>query len=104
MAWFILFLAGLSEIAWAVGLKYTQGFTKPFVSFLTVFFLFLSIGLLGLSMKSLPMSLAYSVWVVIGMLGTVFSGVLLFGDALSVSKLVSILLIVCGVIGLKISS
>ena len=104
MAWLILVLAGLSEIAWAIGLKYADGFSKPLASIVTILCLLLSFALLGWSLKSLPLSLAYGVWVGIGTVGAVIAGVLLFGEQLSMIKLISVLLIVLGIIGIKISS
>ena len=104
MAWVILALAGLSEIAWAIGLKYTQGFSKPFASLLTLLCLLLSFTLLGLSLKHLPLSLAYGIWVGIGTVGAVIAGVFLFGEQLSLAKMVSVMLIIGGIIGIKLSS
>jgi quaternary ammonium compound-resistance protein SugE len=104
MAWLILFLAGLSEVAWAVGLKYTEGFSKPVASGVTLLFLAVSIVLLGWSLRILPLSLAYGVWVGIGTVGTAIASVLLFGEELSVLKLISLGLIVAGIMGMKLAS
>ncbi|PKH02325.1 QacE family quaternary ammonium compound efflux SMR transporter [Psychromonas sp. MB-3u-54] len=104
MAWLILFLAGLSEVAWAVGLKYTEGFSKPLASIVTLLFLAVSIALLGWSLRILPLSLAYGVWVGIGTVGTAIASVLLFGEALSVLKLIRLGLIVAGIVGMKLAS
>ena len=103
MAWLILFAAGLLEIAWAVGLKYTHGFTRPFHTFLTVGALAASVGLLGLAMKTLPLGTAYAVWTAIGTLGTVIVGIALAGEPAGVLRLASVALIVAGVAGLKLA-
>jgi quaternary ammonium compound-resistance protein SugE len=80
MVWFILLLAGLLEIVWAVGLKYTAGFTRPIPTLITVTAMIASIGLLGLTMRSIPLGTAYAVWTGIGAVGTVIAGILLFGE------------------------
>ncbi|SDJ93103.1 quaternary ammonium compound-resistance protein SugE [Pseudomonas delhiensis] len=103
MSWFILFLAGLFEVAWAVGLKYTEGFTRPWPSVLTALAMAASIGLLGLAMKQLPLGTAYAIWTGIGALGTVTLGILLFGESVAPLRLLSIALILCGLVGLKLS-
>ena len=104
MAWFILFIAGLSEVAWAVGLKYTEGFSRPLSSVVTLLFLVASFLLLGLSLRSLPLGLAYGIWVGIGALGTAIAGIILFGEQLSTLKLVSLGFIVLGIVGMKLSA
>lgn len=104
MAWLILFFAGLSEIAWAVGLKYTEGFSKPVPSVLTLLCMILSFILLGLALRSLPLGVAYGVWVGIGTIGAVIAGILLFGEDLNVFKSISLALIVLGIVGIKIAS
>ncbi|KFZ39179.1 molecular chaperone [Shewanella mangrovi] len=104
MAWVILVFAGLSEIAWAIGLKYSAGFSQPVASLITIICLVLSFVLLGVSLKSLPLSLAYGVWVGIGTIGSVIAGALLFGEQMNAVKLVSILLIMAGIVGIKLSS
>lgn len=104
MAWFILVLAGLSEIAWAVGLKYTDGFSRPLASAVTLICLVISFVLLGFSLKSLPLGVAYGVWVGIGAVGTAVAGVLLFSESLSIIKVVSLGLITIGIVGLKLAS
>lgn len=104
MAWFILVLAGLSEIAWAVGLKYTDGFSRPLASAVTLTCLVISFVLLGFSLKSLPLGVAYGVWVGIGAVGTAVAGVLLFSESLSIIKVVSLGLITIGIVGLKLAS
>lgn len=103
MPWIMLALAGVLEIAWAVGLKYTDGFTRLLPSLGTVLAMICSVGLLGLAMQSMPMGTAYAIWVGIGAIGTVLLGVCLFGEPLSLGRLFSLLLIVAGVIGLKLS-
>ncbi|MBE7926845.1 quaternary ammonium compound efflux SMR transporter SugE [Pseudomonas saudiphocaensis] len=103
MSWIILFLAGLFEIAWAVGLKYTEGFTRLVPSGLTIAAMAISVGLLGLAMKSLPLGTAYAIWTGIGAVGTVIAGIILFGESVSLFRLGSVLLIFAGIIGLKLS-
>jgi quaternary ammonium compound-resistance protein SugE len=103
MSWIILLLAGLFEVAWAVGLKYTDGFTRPLPTLLTVSAIVISLTLLGLAMKELPLGTAYAIWTGIGAVGTVMTGVILFGEALTPLRVASVVLIVCGLVGLKIS-
>lgn len=102
MAWFILFIAGLFEIGWAVGLKYTDGFTRLAPTVLTVASMIASMALLGLSLKTLPLGTAYAVWTGIGTVGTALLGIALFGDPATVGRLVCIGLIVAGILGLKV--
>ncbi|UHQ55345.1 quaternary ammonium compound efflux SMR transporter SugE [Microbulbifer sp. YPW16] len=104
MNWLILILAGLLEVAWATGLKYTEGFTRPISSLPTVAAMAASICLLSIAMRSLPLGSAYAVWVGIGMVGAVVVGVVVFHESLSVIKVVSLCFLVAGVIGLKWSS
>jgi len=104
MAWLYLFLAGLFEVGWAIGLKYTEGFSRLFPSFLTVAAMALSLALLGLALKSLPVGTAYAVWTGIGAVGTAALGIILFSEPATVSRLVCIGLIVCGITGLKFAS
>lgn len=104
MSWLILLLAGLFEIGWAIGLKYTQGFTQVWPSILTVLAMVISMGLLGLAMKTLPVGIAYAAWVGIGIVGTAVLGVLLFNEPISLLKVVSICFIGVGVVGLKLSA
>lgn len=104
MAWIILFLAGLCEVGWAIGLKYTEGFTKFWPSVWTIISMAVSVWLLAIAMKSLPMGTAYSVWVGIGAVGTVILGIILLSEPANMGRLISISLIVLGVIGLKFSS
>ena len=103
MSWIILFLAGLFEVAWAVGLKYTDGFTRPIPSLLTVGAMAVSVGLLGLAMKELPLGTAYAIWTGVGAVGTVIAGVFLFGESMALVRLASVGLIVAGLVGLKFS-
>ena len=104
MAWFVLFLAGLLEIGWAVGLKYTVGFTRPLPTVLTVISMVASLGLLGLSLKTLPLGTAYAIWTGVGTLGTAVLGIVLLGEEANVARLACIGLIVAGIVGLKLAS
>lgn len=104
MAWFVLFLAGLLEIGWAVGLKHTEGFTRPIPTLLTVISMIASLGLLGVSLKTLPLGTAYAIWTGVGTLGTAILGIVLLGEAATVARLACIGLIVAGVVGLKLVS
>ncbi len=103
MNWVILFVAGLLEVGWAIGLKYTQGFTRPWPTVATLLCLVASFLLLGLAMKTLPVGTAYAVWVGIGALGTAVLGIVLFGESMAVLKLVSLGLICAGILGLKLA-
>ncbi|ORT49682.1 molecular chaperone [Vibrio sp. qd031] len=103
MHWIILVVAGLLEIGWAIGLKYSQGFTKLGPSIATVCCLLFSIVLLGVSMKTLPVGTAYAIWVGIGAIGTALFGIVLFDESTDVIKLVSLGLIFGGIIGLKLA-
>lgn len=102
MAWTMLFVAGLLEIGWAIGLKYTDGFTKLIPTVLTVGSMIASVALLGLSLKTLPVGTAYAVWTGIGTVGTALLGIWLLGEPAAVVRLVCIGLIVAGIIGLKV--
>ncbi len=102
MAWIILVIAGGFEIAWAIGLKYTEGFTRLWPTVGTVIAMVVSVVLLGLAMRSLPVGTAYAVWTGIGAVGTAMLGILLFGEAATVGRLVSLGLIVAGIVGLKL--
>ena len=103
MPWILLLLASLFEIAWAVGLKYTEGFTRLWPSVVTIACLLASVILLGLATRSLPIGTAYAVWTGIGAAGTVLCGVLLLGDPASFTRMICVALILAGVIGLKIA-
>ena len=104
MSWIILFFAGLFEVGWAVGLKYTDGFSKPLPTALTIAAMAVSLGLLGLAMKELPLGTAYTIWTGVGAVGTVIAGIILFGESMALFRLASVALIICGLIGLKIST
>jgi quaternary ammonium compound-resistance protein SugE len=101
MSWTLLFFAGLCEIGWAVGLKYTEGFTRLYPSLFTAFAMVLSVVLLGLAMKTLPAGTAYAVWTGIGTVGTVILGAVLLGEPMSLARVGCIGLIVGGILGLK---
>lgn len=104
MAWVILVTAGLLEVGWAIGLKYTQGFTRLWPTVGTVLAMILSMWLLGVAAKSLPVGTAYTVWVGIGAVGTVVLGIVLLGESANVARLVSVALIIVGVVGLKLAT
>ena len=104
MSWIILFFAGLFVVGWAVGLKYTDGFSKPLPTVLTIAAMAVSLGLLGLAMKELPLGTAYAIWTGVGAVGTVIAGIILFGESMALFRLASVALIICGLIGLKIST
>lgn len=104
MTWFILILAGLFEVVWAVGLKYTQGFTRLVPSIVTIAGMLISFWLLAHAMKTLPLGTAYAVWVGIGTIGAFIAGIVLFNESLSTMRVVSVGLIVAGLIGLKMST
>ena len=99
-----LLLAGLFEVGWAVGLKYTDGFTRPLPTVLTVAAMAISLGLLGLAMKELPLGTAYAIWTGVGAVGTVIAGIILFGESMALFRLASVALIIAGLVGLKISA
>jgi quaternary ammonium compound-resistance protein SugE len=104
MNWLILVLAGLLEIGWAIGLKYTDGFTRTVPTMLTVGSMIASVVLLSFAMKSLLVGTAYAVWVGIGAVGTAILGIFLFGESAGAARLASLALIVAGIVGLKLSS
>ncbi|MFC3114058.1 quaternary ammonium compound efflux SMR transporter SugE [Cellvibrio fontiphilus] len=104
MNWFILIIAGLLEVGWAIGLKYSDGFTKLWPSIFTIIGIVFSLGLLSIAMKGLPIGTAYAVWVGIGTIGTAVLGIMLFGDSANAFRLISLTLIVAGIIGLKLAS
>ncbi|HVH38602.1 MAG TPA: quaternary ammonium compound efflux SMR transporter SugE [Gemmatimonadaceae bacterium] len=104
MAWLLLMVAGILEVGWAIGLKYTQGFTRLWPSVWTIVAMVISMGLLGIATKSLPIGTAYSVWVGVGAVGTVLFGVLFFGEPASAARMLSVALIVVGIIGLKLAT
>ena len=104
MAWVILVVAGLFEVAWAIGLKYTEGYTRLWPTVGTVAAMIISIVLLGLAMKSLPVGTSYAVWVGVGAIGTAALGIVLFGESASPGRLISLGLIVAGIVGLKLAT
>lgn len=104
MNWILLVLAGLCEIAWAIGLKYTEGFTRPLPTVGTISAMLISIWLLGIAMKSLPVGTAYAVWVGIGAVGTAILGIILLNESANPARLVSLGLIVAGIVGLKLAT
>jgi quaternary ammonium compound-resistance protein SugE len=104
MTWVILFIAGLFEVVWAIGLKYTEGFTRLWPTVGTVVAMVLSVWLLGVAMKSLPVGTAYAVWVGVGAVGTVILGIALFNEPANTARLVSVALIIAGIIGLKLAT
>src|SRR5215210_5877199 len=104
MTWFILFVAGVLEIAWAVGLKYTEGFTRLWPTVATIVALVASMSFLGIALRTLPLGTAYAVWTGIGSVGTAVLGIALFREPATMLRLVCIGLIVAGIIGLKLAS
>lgn len=104
MSWILLFVAGLFEIGWAIGLKYTHGFTRLWPSVGTALSMLVSVVLLGLAMRDLPVGIAYAVWTGIGAVGTVILGIALFNDPANAARLVCVGLIVAGILGLKLTS
>lgn len=104
MPWILLFIAGLFEIGWAIGLKYTHGFSRLWPTVGTVTAMVASVALLGLAMRTLPVGTAYAVWTGIGAVGTVILGMVLFGDPANAARLICVSLIVVGILGLKLTS
>jgi len=104
MSWIILFIAGLFEIGWAIGLKYTEGFTRFWPSAWTLAAMAASVGLLGLAMKDLPVGTAYAVWTGVGAVGTAILGIYLLGDPASPARIACLAMIACGIVGLKFVS
>ncbi len=104
MAWVILLLAGATEIGWAIGLKYTDGFTRIVPTVLTVILMVVSVALLGLALKTLPVGTAYAVWTGIGTVGTAILGIVLLGEPATAMRLACIALIVVGIAGLKLAA
>ncbi len=103
-SWIILILAGLFEIGWAIGLKYTEGFTRPWPTLWTALAIVISVSLLSVAMKSLPVGTAYAVWVGIGIIGTVIFSIVLFDESANVFRLFCLGLIVAGIVGLKLGA
>jgi quaternary ammonium compound-resistance protein SugE len=104
MAWIVLVVAGLFEVGWAIGLKYTEGFTRLWPTVWTIAAMIISLWLLGIAMKSLPVGTAYSVWVGVGAAGTVILGIVLLGEPANPARLISVALIIAGIIGLKLAT
>lgn len=104
MSWLILVVAGLLEVVWAIGLKYTHGFSRLVPSVITVMAMVVSIALLAWAMKTLPVGTAYAIWTGIGAVGAAITGILLLGESASLARIASLALIVCGIIGLKLST
>lgn len=102
MNWIVLVVAGLFETGWAVGLKYTEGFTRLGPTLFTIASMIVSLGLLGIAMRDLPLGTAYAVWTGIGTIGTVIIGIMVFGESTDAARLVSIGLIAAGIAGLKL--
>ena len=102
MAWLYLFIAGLFEVGWAIGLKYTDGFTRLWPTVFTAASMVISVLLLGLALKTLPVGTGYAVWTGIGTVGTAILGIVLFGDPATAARLGAIAMIVAGIIGLKV--
>jgi quaternary ammonium compound-resistance protein SugE len=103
MNWAILLVAGLFEIGWAIGLKYTEGFSRLWPTVLTILSMVLSVGLLGVAMNTLPVGTAYAVWVGVGAIGTALLGIIMFNEPANAARLASLALILAGIIGLKLS-
>ncbi len=104
MAWLIVIVAGLFEIGWAIGLKYTDGFTRLWPTIGTAASMIVSLGLLGVAMKTLPVGTAYAVWVGVGAVGTVILGIVLLDEPANVARMISVALIIAGIVGLKLAS
>jgi quaternary ammonium compound-resistance protein SugE len=104
MAWVYLGVAGLFEIGWAIGLKYSDGFSKPFPSFLTVVAMALSLWLLAVAMRTIPVGTAYAVWTGIGAVGVAVLGMVLFGESREILRILCLFLIIAGIVGLKVVS
>lgn len=104
MYWIILIIAGLFEVAWAIGLKYTDGFTKLFPSIFTIISMIISMGLLAYAVKHIPVGTAYAVWTGIGAVGTAILGIILFNESKEIIRIFFIFIIVVGIVGLKIFS
>lgn len=103
MPWILLIIAGLLEVGWAIGLKYTEGFTRLWPSVLTLTAMAFSVLFLGIAMKSLPVGTSYAIWVGIGAIGTAILGIVLFGESANAGRLISLGLILAGIIGLKLA-
>lgn len=104
MAWLILIVAGLFEVAWAIGLKYTEGFTRTWPTIGTIAAMVVSLGLLGVAMKTLPVGTSYAVWVGVGAVGTAILGIVILGESANLGRLISLGFIVVGIVGLKLAT
>lgn len=104
MSWIILVIAGMLEVVWAVGLKYTNGFSRLWPTVGTVLAMIASVWLLAVAMKSLPVGTAYAIWVGIGAVGTAIAGIILFGESANIGRILSLILIIAGIVGLKLST
>lgn len=104
MSWIVLVIAGMLEVIWAVGLKYTNGFSRLWPTVGTVLAMMASVWLLAVAMKSLPVGTAYAVWVGIGAVGTAIAGIILFGESANIGRILSLILIIAGIVGLKLST
>lgn len=104
MHWIVLIIAGLFETGWAIGLKYSDGFSKLIPSIITLILMLISIILLSIAMKNLPVGIAYLMWTIIGSVGTIILSVFLFGEPISLNQIICILVIIAGMIGLKLTS
>jgi quaternary ammonium compound-resistance protein SugE len=104
MAWFYLLIAGLFEVGWAIGLKYTEGFSRLWPSLMTIAAMILSLGFLGLALKTLPVGTAYAIWTGVGAVGTAMLGIYLFAEPATAMRLACIGLIVTGIVGLKLAT
>jgi quaternary ammonium compound-resistance protein SugE len=104
MSWAILVVAGLFEVGWAIGLKYTEGFTRLWPTVWTVVAMIMSLWLLGIAVKSLPIGTAYSIWVGVGTVGAVVLGIVLFEEPANAARLISVALIIAGIVGLKLTT
>ena len=102
MSWFILFIAGLFEVVWAVGIKYTEGWTRLWPAIVTVLAMIASFYLLSMALKQIPMGTAYAVWTGIGTIGTVIYGIIFFKEPTDIFRIVCIMLIIFGIVGLRI--
>lgn len=103
MAWIYLIVAGILEIGWAVGMKYTDGFTRPFPTVVTAITMLLSVGFLSQAVRTIPLGTAYAIWTGIGVIGTVTLGIILFKEPAYPARMIFLGLIVVGIIGLKLS-
>jgi len=104
MNWVLLFFAGVLEVVWAIGIKHTEGFTKLWPSVFTLAAMGLSFYMLAVALRTLPLGTAYAVWVGIGAVGTAIAGIILFNEALTTMKVVSLMLVIAGIAGLKLAS